>query len=237
MVGGGGALLAVPTLVYVLGVPTVAATGGSLVVVGASSLIGALGYARRGFIDTRALLAFGLPSIAGVWVARAWCLPALPHTLAGVPRDTVLMVFFAGLMLLAAWRMLKPQPLTGPRRSRKELGLRGFVVGGVTGMVGAGGGFLIVPALALGAGLGLSQAVATSLAIIALNSGIGLVASVHGAGLPETGLLLRFGGAVVVGMLIGLRLAPHVPGEKLRPVFAWFIGLLGLAVLAAEFFK
>lgn len=235
LIGGGGALLAVPVLVYVLGVAPLPATGGSLLVVGASALIGAAGYARRGLVDARALFCFGLPSLASVWAARAWLLPALPEALGGVSKGRALMLAFAALMLFAAWRMLKPAAVAAvPARRPARLAAQGLAVGLVTGTVGAGGGFLIVPALALGAGLALNRAVATSLAIIALNSAVGLLASLEGTGLPESGLLLRFGAAAVLGLLLGLKLAPAVPAERLRQGFAGFTGLLGLVVMLNE---
>ncbi|MBI2380043.1 MAG: sulfite exporter TauE/SafE family protein [Gammaproteobacteria bacterium] len=234
LVGGGGALLAMPVLVYVMGVAPLPATGASLLVVGLSSLIGALGYARRGLVDGLALLYFGLPSVLSVWLARAWLLPALPDSVAGVDKGRWLMMAFAGLMLLAAWRMAAPASLPRLERHPLRLGLQGLAVGAVTGTVGAGGGFLIVPALAMGAGLALNRAVATSLAIIAINSAVGLMASLKGTGLPDSQLLAGFAGAAVLGLLLGLKLAPRMPAAGLRKGFAAFTAVLGVLVLARE---
>lgn len=234
LVGGGGALLAVPVLVYVMGVEPVAATGASLLVVGLSSLVGALGYARRGLVEGKALLFFGLPSVASVALARAWLLPALPEQLAGIDKGHWLMLAFAGLMLLAAWRMLAPGGTVRSEHHPLRLGLQGLAVGALTGTVGAGGGFLIVPALAMGAGLALNRAVGTSLAIIAINSAMGFLASWHGTGLPPAPLLAGFAGAALAGLLLGLRLAPHVAAASLRRGFAVFTAMLGVAVLLRE---
>lgn len=234
LVGGGGALIAVPLLVYVFGVAPVPATGGSLLVVGLSALVGALGYLRQGLVATRVLLAFGLPSLATVWLARGVVLPVLPETIGPFGRDHLLMLGFAGLMLFAAWRLFHPVPVRTVAPSRAALGLQGLGVGLVTGLVGAGGGFLIVPALVLRARLSMNQAVATSLAIIAINCGAGLAFSAVGTGLPPVSLLLPFTLCALLGMGAGLVLAPRIAGEALRRGFALLTAAVGTVVLALE---
>jgi hypothetical protein len=251
LIGGGGSILAVPLLVYILGVPASSATYQSLFVVGVCAAIGAAPLAKKGLVSPKTALLFFLPSLAGVLLARRVILPGIPEAIpipGGVlAKDTLLLVAFGGVMLSAAISMLRgpspspsssvepAQPASG-RRARTT-GLVGFLVGITTGFVGAGGGFLIVPALVnptWGLGLSMRQAVGTSLTIIALNSLSGF-ASDWWAGKPtDWATLLPFTAAAVVGIALGTRLGAKIPGASLKRAFGWFVLVLGTLLVLVQ---
>jgi len=216
LMGGGGAIITVPVLVYVAHVSPGQAVGMSLAVVGVTSLVGALLKARQGFIHGRAALWFSGTGIIGA-LAGAQLTPLVP------PR--VLLVLFALLMIAVALAMLLRkeellEPFTECRPWR--CGLAGLAVGVLTGFLGVGGGFLLVPAMVLFARLPLKVAVGTSLAVIAVNSFAGLAGHWRHMEFnwPLTGGFLT---AALLGMGMGLPLAAHLPVRKLSRAFAWFV--------------
>ena len=225
--GGGGSILTVPALVYLLGQNAHGAVGSSLVIVGANALFGAWLHGRAGHVRLRAALVFG-----AVGVAAAFGGARLSRLLPG----PALLVLFALLMLLIATVMLRSQIRAGEAKPpvppvwwRVMLG--GVAVGFLTGFLGVGGGFLIVPALVLLLGMDMRDAVGSSLVVIALNSAAGLLGHLGDGGLNWVlvGLLLAGG---VPGLLLGARLARRLPAARLRQSFAVFVVLLGVALLA-----
>lgn len=231
LLGSGGSILTVPILTYLLGMPEKTAVASSLAIVGGISLIGALPLLRRGLVDGRALLAFGPPSMLGT-VAGAWLAQRLP--------EGSQLLIFAPVMLVAAWRMASggAASVQGPRKSAWAIALAGIGVGVLTGLVGIGGGFLIVPALVLLLGLPMPRAVATSLVLIVLNSAVGLgkYLLAGGAGLQlDAGVIALFiaigGGA---SMLAG-RIAGRIPQRRLRQMFAAVLVLVALSILFNKF--
>ncbi len=175
-----------------------------------------------------------------VLATRTFIVPAIPDPIAGIPKDIFIMMLFAGLMILVATFMLKPVKIE-PNHSH-ALDTRRIIklisgsagVGLLTGMVGAGGGFLIIPTLIALFGLPVKEAIGTSLAVIAVNSLVGFQGDI-GAGIPlDWPLLGTFLGLTLLGMWIGTTLAKHMEGEKLKKLFGVFTLLVGLAVLAEE---
>ncbi|MBB6049812.1 sulfite exporter TauE/SafE family protein [Armatimonas rosea] len=240
LMGGGGSILTVPVLVYLFGQPASLATGYSLFIVGATAAMGAGLMARRGLVVGRAVLGFALPSFVTVWLTRHFLLPAIPDSLGRVSRDTLLLVFFAALMLATAVSMLR-----GRREAREEEAERAdlrqlvppaLVVGVVTGLVGAGGGFLIVPALTLAVKLPIKRAVGTSLAIIAANSLFGFFSDAKIRGEAHWGFLLALTALAALGMGLGTLLSKRIPGERLRPSFGVFLLVMGTYMVAREIF-
>ena len=224
LLGGGGSILAVPVLVYVARVDVHAAIGMSLAIVGGTALVGGLVHARAGRVDLRAGALFGVAGmIAAPFGARATHLVA--------PR--LLLVLFAALMLGVGTLMLRGsgEIRTSRRPHRLAVPLAGLLVGLLTGFLGVGGGFLIVPALTLLAGLEVPAAVGTSLFVIAANSAAGLVSHL-GQGEMPAGLTAAFTLAAVVGALAGVRLSSRLHPTRLRRGFALFVILVGLALLA-----
>jgi uncharacterized membrane protein YfcA len=241
MIGSGGSILTVPVLVYLLKIEPVTATAYSLFIVGMTALAGAIPYWKRGELDRNALIWFSFPSIAAVWLTRAILLPALPDvwlTLGAISigKGQALMILFAGLMLVSAILMLRDAPplaqTSTPRRAL--LVLEGAVVGVLTGLVGAGGGFLIIPALVLLAGLPMKTAVGTSLALIALKSIIGFSGDLTSGLAPDWLLLLSFTSVAILGILLGARFVPHIDARTLKRGFGVFLILVAAAMLVTE---
>ncbi|MFJ3769069.1 sulfite exporter TauE/SafE family protein [Streptomyces sp. NPDC090082] len=229
--GGGGSILTVPLLVYLAGQDTRTAITTSLFVVGVTSLAALVPHARAHRVRWRTGLLFGAFSMAGAYGGGR---------LAAYVPGTVLLVAFALMMLATAAAMLR-----GPRPGReralrtradlplKQVAAEGLVVGAVTGLVGSGGGFLVVPALAVLGGLPMGLAVGTSLLVIAMNSFAGLAGHLSGLQV-DWSLALTVTAAAVAGSLAGGRLAGRVPRETLRRVFGWFVVAMGVFVLAQQ---
>ncbi|UZX15181.1 sulfite exporter TauE/SafE family protein [Thermus sp. PS18] len=228
LLGSGGAILTVPTLVYLLGESPKQAFAESLLIVGGIALLGALPYALRGLVDWRNVLFFGLPGMAGTYLG-AW----ISHFVSG----QVQLLTFALVMLLAAYFMARPKPLAGTPKQRKawRIVVDGLFIGALTGFVGVGGGFLIVPALLLLGGLPMHLAVGTSLLIIALNSFTGFYKYLHL--LPQYGLRMDYAVAslfIAVGTLgsfLGGWLSVRLPQESLKRSFALFMVVMGVFIL------
>lgn len=227
LLGSGGSILTVPVLVYLLGQSEKVAIAGSLAVVGTIALVGALTWALRGDVDGRSVLLFGLPGMAGTMVGAS---------LSGYLSGALQLTLFALVMLVAAQRMSRPAPAGGsvPAR-RSRLLVQGFGVGVLTGIVGVGGGFLILPALVLLGGLGMHRAIGTSLAIISLNAATGFAR--HYAALAAAGAMLDWrtlGLLSVVGCgggVLGQRVASRLPQQQLRGAFAVLLVLMAVYIL------
>jgi hypothetical protein len=226
LLGGGGSILTIPVLVYVLGVPAKTAIPMSLVVVGVTSAVAAFTHFRAGRVAGRTALAFAPASMAGAF---------LGGRVAGALPGEVLLVLLAGLMLATAVAMLRGRrgPVADTRLSPGKAAATGAVLGVVTGTVGAGGGFLIVPALVLVGGLAMHRAVGTSLAIIAMNSAAALAGHLGHASL-DWGLTAAITGAAVAGSLAGGALSPRVPQEALRRGFGVFVVAMAGVLLVKE---
>jgi len=231
LLGSGGSILTVPVLVYLLGQDEKVAIAGSLAIVGTIALAGSFQYLRSRLIDWRAVLWFGGPGMAGTYLG-AWSAAYVP----GVMQ----LALFALVMLLASWFMLRPMRLDNAQAREARAGLKiaadGLVVGIVTGLVGVGGGFLIVPALVLLGGLSMHRAVATSLVIIAMKSYTGfwkyldvLEQQQLELDWSAIGLVTALG---IGGSFAGNLMATRMPQAKLRSVFGLFLIVMGLYILA-----
>ncbi|RNL93479.1 sulfite exporter TauE/SafE family protein [Sinomicrobium pectinilyticum] len=243
LIGGGGSILTVPVLVYLMGVSPATATGYSLFVVGVSSLIGAFINMRKKLVQVRTAFVFAFPAFVVVYVMRRFVMPAIPHylfTVGGteVTKDHVIMVFFAVIMLITSISMLrnkKKNIITNVSDYHYHiLFLEGILVGVVAGFVGAGGGFLIIPALVLFAKLPMKKAVATSLLIISINSIIGFAGDV-GVMEIDWNLLLIFTGIAIAGIFAGSYLSGKADGKKLKRGFGWFVLVMAIYILIEEF--
>jgi uncharacterized membrane protein YfcA len=230
LLGSGGSILTVPVLVFLIGQDEKTAIAGSLFIVGSIALAGGLQFLRAGFIQWRSVLTFGLPGMLGTYLGAL-----LAAYVSGVTQLTL----FALVMLAASYLMLRPLDLqhadAAPRATWK-IASDGLIVGIITGLVGVGGGFLVVPALVLLGGLGMHQAVATSLIIIALKSFSGFYKYLDV--LEEQSLELDWHTLLVVtalgiaGSFAGSRLARRLPQDKLKRWFAYFLIAMGIYILA-----
>lgn len=245
LIGGGGSILTLPALVYLFHVPPITATAYSLFIVGFTSLAGAYPKYKQGLINVRMAILFGIPSIAAVILTRKVIVPNIPDILFTIGNFTVsksllLMLLLAVLMIGASVSLIRgnhrdPAAAALQRSSYPVIVLKGFLTGVLTGFVGAGGGFLIIPAMMILGRLPIKMAVGTSLAIIAANSLIGFLGDVSGnaAGI-DWPFLLMITALAVVGIFIGNKLSKRINGASLRKFFGWFVLLMGIYIVITE---
>ena len=243
LIGGGGSILTVPVLVYLLSVNPVTATAYSLFVVGASSLVGALNNLKQKLVDFRTATVFAIPAFIAVYATRKYLVPAIPDTIFTlwgfeVTRGIGIMLFFALIMIGASISMIRNNGKAEAEAAEVTYNypliiLEGAVVGVLTGIVGAGGGFLIIPALVLLAKLPMKKAVATSLLIIAVKSLIGFIGDVENLDI-DWAFLLVFTGLSILGIFIGGYLSRFIDGRKLKKGFGWFVLLMGIYIFWKE---
>lgn len=244
IIGGGGSILTVPVLVYLFSSDPDIATVYSLFIVGATSTVGSVSYFKKGLVNTRIALVFGIPSVIAVFISRTYIVPAIPQQLFHigqfpVTRDMLLLSLFAVLMIAAAYSMImksrrQADAATGHYSHNYLLILvQSIVLGLVTGLLGAGGGFLIIPVLVNGLRLPIRQAIGTSLVIIGLNSLVGFSFSLHHYSI-QWFFLASITAITTVGIISGSRLSSRIDPRKLKPAFGWFILVMGLYILVKE---
>lgn len=248
LIGGGGSILTVPVLVYLFGVEPMLATAYSLFIVGTSSLIGAFPKYKQGLISMKTAFVFGVPSIIAVFATRKLLVPAIPNeifTVSGfvLTKAILMMILFAVLMIAASVSMIseqkgKTEEIKGEQKFNYLMILiEGSIVGVLTGLVGAGGGFLIIPALVMLSKLPMKMAVGTSLLIIAAKSLIGFIGDVSSNGsMMDWNLLGIVTSLAVVGIFVGNMLSKKIDGNKLKKGFGWFILLMGIYIILNEIF-
>lgn len=243
LIGGGGSILTVPVLVYLFSISPTLAISYSLFIVGFTSLAGAVNYSRKGLISYRTVFLFGSASITTVFIARKFIIPLLPEVFFkigsfSVTHSLFVMVVFAILMVGASLSMIsnKKATATQPAKTKPLMLLwYGVGIGLVTGLLGAGGGFLLIPALVLLMKLPMKEAIGTSLSIIALNSLIGFTGDI-GRHLIDWRFLITITCIAVTGIFIGSHFNQKVNGEKLKKGFGWFILIVGCFIIVKEFF-
>ncbi len=244
--GGGGSILTVPILVYLFSLNPTIATGYSLFIVGITAFIGSLTYMRKGEIDFKTGLQFAVPSVIGVSLSRGFVIPQIPEVVVQVgsftlTKEILIMITFATLMVTAAFSMIKKSGDQKPMQMNSSL-MRfiiivslGLIVGMVAGFVGAGGGFLIIPALVLIAGLSMRITLGTSLMIIAIQSLLGFAGDVSRGMVIDWSLLGTVTFIAVTGIIIGSALSHKIKEQKLKSAFGWFVLIMGLIVLSEQF--
>lgn len=244
LIGGGGSILTLPVLVYLLHLNPVTSTAYSLFIVGSTSLVGSFSYMRKELVNYRAAIVFAIPSFIAVYLTRKYLVPSIPSSLftvggLEVTKNIAIMVFFALVMLAASYSMIKDKKEAKGNDSEElkfnypMIALEGGVVGILTGIVGAGGGFLIIPALVLLARLPMKMAVGTSLLIIAAKSLIGFVGDMSNMQV-DWPFLIEFTALSVVGIFVGTYMSKYIPGEKLKKSFGWFVLVMGVYIIAKE---
>lgn len=241
LLGGGGSILTVPILVYLMQIPAYESTGYSLFIVGLTSLIGSVSYMKQKLVDFRIAIMFSIPSFIGILLTRKLVLPILPDVLLTVgsfvvTKNMMIMVLFSVLMILASYSMIKK---TDVDLEEKEQGkifliLKFFLVGVFLGLVGAGGGFLIIPSLIFFAKLDMKKAVGTSLLIIAANSIIGFLGDLTTAIKINWMLITYFSLLSTIGIFIGAYISKYIDGKKLKPIFGWFVLIIGIYIITKE---
>jgi len=246
LIGSGGSILTVPILVYLLNIDPILATAYSLFIVGLTSLVGGITQTINKQVDYKMVALFGVPSIIMVLITRGYLVPLIPEHMLTIgtfelTKGVLIMLVFAVIMLLASISMIRSKDNTISEKHADDymqIVIKGGFLGVVTGMVGAGGGFLIIPALVLFAQMPMKKAVGTSLLIIAFNSLIGFIGFVEfDRHEVDWKLLSIFSMAAITGILIGSLIAKRVSGQHLKKSFGWFVLGMGLFILIKEIFS
>lgn len=245
LIGGGGSILTVPVLVYLFSINPVLSTSYSLFIVGSTSLIGAIDNYRKNLVRVKVALLFGLSSITTVFITRKFLIPLIPEKLFTIKSFTVThsfitMILFAALMIMAANAMIRNgNNITNEKTKGDSILIillsYGVAVGLATGILGAGGGFLLIPTLVLFVGLPMKEAVGTSLLIIALNSLIGFTGDMGHFNIDWIFLSI-ITIIAIIGIIIGGLLNKKIKGEKLKKGFGWFVLVMGVFILIHEIF-
>ena len=244
LIGSGGSILALPVLAYIFSYDEKIATAYSLFIVGTAALVGGLKQYQKKNVDLKTAIIFGIPAITGVWLIRHFVIPILPNELFvmggfEVTRRMGMFGLFSILMLFAAYYMIMENEKKGGSGIIKYnyplITLEGLIVGAVTGLVGAGGGFLIIPTLVLLTNLEIKKAIGTSLIIIALKSLSGFFLGDALTMLIDWYFILSFTIITIIGILIGVLVGKHINGEKLKKGFGYFVFLMAVFIFIMEF--
>ncbi len=242
LIGGGGSILSVPVFAYLFEIDAITATALSLFVVGVTSSVGSVSFIRQGHVRFQTALQFGLPSVLGILFSRRVVLPHLPPYIINrwgitVTNEMFILLLFAILMIIAAIKMIQKKQRV-PRTAQVGghltlLASQGLLVGIVTGFIGAGGGFLIVPALVMLMGVKMKEAVGTSLFIISVNSLIGFISSLDKVAV-DWGFLLLFTSLSIIGILVGVAFSKRIESRKLKPLFGYLVLTMGVLIIVSE---
>ena len=246
LIGGGGSILTVPVLVYLFKIEPVLATAYSLFIVGSTSLVGAYTKYQQGLIHFKTAFIFSLPAVITVFITRKFIVPVIPETVLTIGNFTVtkpilLLILFAILMVFASISMIHGNSKTVKRENNEQafnypmLFLQGSLVGVITGLVGAGGGFLIIPALVIFSRLPMKEAIGTSLFIITINSIIGFLSSLSHHEM-DWKFLFTVTALAIAGIFAGNMIGYRVPGQKLKHGFGWFVLVMGIYIIVSELF-
>jgi uncharacterized membrane protein YfcA len=240
LVGSGGSILTVPILVYLMHIKPQLATTYSLFIVGIAAMVGAFRHYQLKNLQFEKAIYFGIPSIISLLITRKFLLPNVPENVMvlfgyQITKSVFIMLVFAMLMLAAAYSMLNSNSKQIETNiNLKKLTLVGFLIGIITGFLGAGGGFLIIPSLLFFGGLQMKQAVGTSLLIIATNSLLGFTGDLISGVMLDLWLLSTISGLAIIGIFIGTQLSKKIDGNRLKPIFAWFIIVMGCYIIIKE---
>jgi uncharacterized protein len=247
LIGGGGSILTVPVLVYLFGLDAEISTAYSLFIVGSTALVGGIRNASLGNVNYKTAVVFTIPAFIAVYLTRAYVVPAIPDEIGSIgsfmlTKDIAIMVFFAIVMLAASVSMIRNKRKDDSEENAGEpqfnipaIIIEGAVVGVLTGLVGAGGGFLIIPALVLFAKLPMKKAVGTSLLIIAAKSLIGFIGDVQRPDLViDWTLLFTVTAIAIFGIFIGIYLTKFIDGKKLKKGFGWFVLVMAVYIILRQ---
>jgi uncharacterized membrane protein YfcA len=244
LIGGGGSILTVPVLVYLFNIEPALATAYSLFIVGTTSLVGGIRSAFDKLVDFRTAIVFAIPSFIAVFLTRRYVLDAIPDQLLDIgtfelTKNVAIMIFFAIIMVVAAISMIRNRSSETAESSVVHYNypmiiIEGLVVGVLTGIVGAGGGFLIIPALVLFARLPMKKAVGTSLIIIAAKSLIGFLGDVGSGQLIDYKFLMTISTVAIAGIFLGIYLSRFVSSARLKAAFGYFVLIMGTYIILRE---
>lgn len=245
MLGSGGSILSVPILVYVMGIEPTLATAYSLFVIGTTSFVGGIHKAKQKLVDFNKVFLFGIPAIISVFVTRKVLVPKIPEIIFSseeftLSKSILIMVVFAIVMIFASLRMIRPLKekivFENEKLNYFKISILGISIGLISGFVGAGGGFLIVPTLLVFAKTPMKMAIGTSLYIVAAQSLIGFTGDIMSDQIIDWKLVEFFTLASVFGIFIGNFISKKVEDEKLKTSFGWFVLAMGIYIIIRELF-
>ncbi|WP_395062365.1 sulfite exporter TauE/SafE family protein [Flavobacterium sp.] len=245
LIGSGGSILSVPILVFVFGIEPILATAYSLFIVGITALVGGFEKAKQKLVDFKKVVLFGIPTLTAVFITRKFIVPAIPNTIFTFNnfvfhKSVLIMLVFALVMIVASVRMIKPLEYKIINDDDKlnliAILLQGIFIGFVAGFVGAGGGFLIIPALLFLAKTPMKMAVGTSLFIVSAQSILGFVGDIRPDQNIDWNLMLIFTSCSIFGIFIGSYLSKKIDSEKLKTGFGWFVLAMGIYIIIKELF-
>jgi uncharacterized membrane protein YfcA len=243
--GSGGSILSVPILVYVMSIEPTLATAYSLFIIGTTSLVGGIHKAQQKLVDFHKVILFGIPAVISVFITRKILVPRIPDIIFSnenftLSKSILIMVVFAVVMIVASVRMIKPlkERITGDgeKSNYYKIALPGIFIGLISGFVGAGGGFLIVPTLLVIGKTPIKMAVGTSLFIVSSQSLIGFTGDIMENRVIDWKLLLLFTLASIIGIFIGNFISKKTEDEKLKTGFGWFVLAMGIYIIIIELF-
>lgn len=243
LIGSGGSILTIPILVYLMHINPSEATTYSLFVVGISASVGCFKGAKDKLLDYTMAIYFGLPSIIAIFIMRKFLLPLIPTVLGKIysvdfTKELLVMLVFAALMIWVSLSMIFKNPIKEENQHPihfVKIVFQGIFVGLLTGFVGVGGGFLIIPALVFSVKLPMNKAIATSLVIIAANALVGFLGSLN-THVINWSLLLTFTLFSLFGIFLGIYLRKKISNEKLKPIFGFIVLATGIYILFKELF-
>jgi uncharacterized protein len=243
LLGSGGSILSVPILVYVMGIEPVLATAYSLFVVGTTALFGGIQKAKQQLVDFKKVVLFGVPTILAVFLTRKFIVPNIPDSIFSstsftLHKSVLIMVVFAFVMIFASIRMIQPlkEKIINDDAKLNYIAIftQGLFIGLIAGFVGAGGGFLLIPALLILAKTPMKMAVGTSLFIVSAQSLIGFIGDIRPEQNLDWNLILTFTICSIIGVFIGSYLSKKIEGEKLKTGFGWFVLVMGIYIIIKE---
>jgi hypothetical protein len=243
LIGGGGSILTIPILVYIFHVNPRLATTYSLFIVGFTAAIGSIKHYQLGNLKFQSAIPFAIPSLVSIIVVRKFLMPNIPEIIFSIgsfsiTKDIFIMLIFSVLMMMASYSMIKSKQeiVDESKTNIMKVAFMGSLVGVVTGFLGAGGGFLIIPALIFFTGLTMKEAVGTSLLIIAFNSLFGFLGDVINGVNIDFLFLLSIAFFALIGIFIGTFLSKKIDGSKLKPAFGWFVLVMGIYIIIKEIY-
>ena len=244
LIGGGGSILTIPVLVFFFKIDPAIATTQALFIVGLTAISGSVPHYRNHNIDYKTAFLFGIPSVMVLFIMRRWLLALIPSTIFRLgslvlSKPLFIMIIFSILMLIAGWTMIRENSYipSKEKQSFTRLIIQGCITGAVTGFIGIGGGFIIVPSLVLFAGLSMKKAIGTSLTIITINCLVGILGNLEAAASLDYFFLSTFAAFAIMGMLAGTWAIRFIPDKKLKPVFGWIVLAMSVIVFIRIFIQ
>ncbi|MGC4036181.1 MAG: sulfite exporter TauE/SafE family protein [Chitinophagaceae bacterium] len=242
LIGGGGSILTIPVLIFFFNIDPSVATTYSLFIVGIAAISASISHYRSSNVSYRTVLLFGSASVIVLFIMRRWILKLIPQVIYRsnnfiISKSSFILCIFSILMLIAGWSMIRQKSYQPVKETQNypRLILQGALTGAVTGFIGIGGGFIIVPSLVLFAGLPMKKAIGTSLTIITVNCIIGIAGNIDTISTINFQFLAIFSLCAIIGILLGTKAAYYISDKKLKPVFGWIVLLMSIVVFAKLF--